>query len=294
MPLSPAGLRARARVLRALRHTLEARGYLEVPTPVLVPSPAMEEHLYPVAADGGWLRTSPEFALKRVVAAGLPRIYEVGPCFRDRESGPWHGREFLMVEWYRAGAHITDLMDEVEAVVAAAAAALERPAPPWRRTTVRQLFARAGVDLTTASAAQLSPRDPDDWDAAFFRRWLDDVEPNLSPGGLFVRDWPASQAALAEVRTDGDWPVAERFEAYLDGIELANAFQELVDSREQRRRFHRANAARSAAGEPPHPVDEALIEAVGRMPRTAGIALGVDRLVAAVAGWEGIDRGRVS
>ncbi|MEZ4236101.1 MAG: amino acid--tRNA ligase-related protein [Myxococcota bacterium] len=290
--IDPAGLRARAAVLRAVRRTLDDRGYLEVPTPALVPSPAMEEFLHPVSAGGGFLRTSPEFALKRVLAAGLGRIYEIGPCFRDRERGDWHGREFTMLEWYRVGASLPDLMDEVEGVVAAAAAAVGATVPAWRRVTVRDLFRDVlGIDLAEAAASDLSDHD-EPWDDAFARRWVTDIEPSLT-GAVFVTDWPASQAALARVRTDGDWPVAGRFEAYLHGVELANAFHELGDPAEQRRRFLSANAARVAAGEAPHPVDEALVDAVGRMPPTCGIAVGLDRLVAALCGWPGIGPGRV-
>ena len=127
-------------------------------------------------------------------------------------------------------------------------------------------------------------RDTDRWDDAFFRRWVEDVEPRLQ-GAVFVTEWPASQAALAQVRNDGAWPVAERFEAFLNGAELANGFHELLDAREQRRRFAEANLQRVASGEEPHPEDQTFIEAVGRMPRVTGIALGLDRLVAALCGW---------
>lgn len=289
--IDPSGQRARARVLAAIRRWFEEHGYLEVLTPTLVPSPAMEEHLFSVAAADGYLRTSPEFALKRAVAAGLHRIYEIGSCFRDRERGRWHGREFTMIEWYRVGADLADLMDETEQIVAVAAEALGRPAPRWRRTTVRELFLEMlGIDLMEASASDLSPVD-EGWNDAFFRRWVEDVEPRLE-GAVFVEDWPATQSALARVRS-GPWPVARRFEAFLDGIELCNAFLELTDPVEQRRRFATANAARAMAGEPPHPVDDALIEAVGQMPTTAGNALGLDRLVAALCGWSGIAPGRI-
>lgn len=291
--MSPDGLRARGRVLAAVRRFFDDRGYIEVPTPVLVPSPAMEETLFAVEAEGGFLRTSPEFALKKVLAAGLCRVYEIGPCLRGREQGPWHGREFTMLEWYRAGAELDDLMDEVEALVDSACVAVGRSGPTsWRRETVRDLVRETtGVDPATASAHDLSPLD-DDWDEAFFRRWVDTVEPSLE-GALFVRDWPASQAALARVRDDGPWPVACRFEAYVDGIELGNAFLELTDGAELRRRFQASGARRAAAGEVPHPVDEALIEATARLRRTAGIAVGLDRLVAVACGWSGIGAGRV-
>ena len=288
------GLRARSRVLRAVRGWFDDHGYYEVPTPVLVPSPALEENLFAVEAGGGWLRTSPEFALKKVLAAGLPRIYEIAPCLRAREDGPWHAREFLMLEWYRAGAELDDLMDEVEQLVAVACLAVARPCPErLRRVTVAELFAEVlGIDLTTAGIDDLVPGETS-WDHAFFRRWVDDIEPTLT-GAVFVSDWPASQAALARVRTDRAWPTACRFEAYLEGVELANAFLELTDPVEQRRRFVAAGDARRDAGELPHPIDEALIDAVGRMPRTAGIALGLDRLVAAVSGAASIHPYRVA
>ncbi|MCB9678814.1 MAG: EF-P lysine aminoacylase GenX [Alphaproteobacteria bacterium] len=285
------GLRARAVVLRALRRWFDDHGYLEVPTPTLVRSAGMEEHLHPLPCADGFLRTSPEFALKRVAAAGLPRIYEIGPCFRDREQGTWHGREFTMLEWYRAGAELVDLMAEVEGLVTAAAGALGVRVPgPFRRTTILELFAADGVDLRTASPRDIAAEDG--WDDAFFRRWVERIEPGLT-GALFVEGWPASQAALSVVRDDGDWPVAQRFEVFVDGVELANAFLELLDADEQRQRFHEANALRAVAGEAPNPVDEAFVQAVGRMPATAGIALGVDRLVAVLTGSAGIDAGRV-
>jgi lysyl-tRNA synthetase class 2 len=292
--MDPDGLRLRARALWAARAWMERHGYVELPTPTLVPSPALEPTLFAVAAGDGWLRTSPEFALKRALAAGLGRVYEIGPCFRDREHGPWHRREFTMLEWYRAGAHLSDLMDEVEDLLGALADAVGSPRRRgWVRTTVRALFQQAtGVDPWPLSAAELSPRDADSWDVGFFRRWLDEVEPKLT-GPVFVSDWPASQAALARV-VERPWGrVAERFEVYLDGIELGNAFYELTDADELRRRFQASAEARAADGEAPHAVDEALIAAVGRMPPTAGIAMGFDRVVAVLAGWNGVGRGRV-
>ncbi len=292
--LDPSGLRARATVLRALRTWFADHGYLEVPTPVLVPSPAMEPTLFAVEARGGFLRTSPEFALKRVLASGLPRIYEIGPCFRDRERGGWHGREFTMLEWYRAGAALPDLMAEVQAIVNTCADALHRPRPArWSHQTVREIFRdHTGLDLATATAAEISRVDPDDWDGAFFRRWVTDVEPKIKTP-TFVSEWPASQAALAEVRAWRKWPVACRFEAFLGGVELANAFLELGDADDQRARFEHARGQMRADGETPHPVDDDLIDAVGRIPPTAGIALGVDRLVAVLCDWDSITPGRV-
>ena len=292
--LDAGGLRKRAAVLHALRAWFYERGYLEVPTPTIVPSPAMEPQLFAPKQGEQYLRTSPEFALKRVVAAGLPRIYEIGPCYRERESGPWHGREFLMLEWYRVGAFLDNLMDEVESIVAACAAAVGVSAPAtWKRTTIRELFReQLGIDLAEASADDLSGGRDTAWDDAFFRRWVEDIEPSLT-GATIVCDWPATQAALAQIRTDRDWPTAQRFEVFLGGVELANAFLELRDPAEQRRRFIQSNLERVTAGESPHPIDEQFISAVGKLPPTSGIAMGVDRLVAALCGWGGIEPGRV-
>jgi elongation factor P--(R)-beta-lysine ligase len=247
----------------------------------------MEEHLFALSAGDKFLRTSPEFALKRVVASGLPRIYEIGPCFRGREHGPWHSTEFLLLEWYRVGAGLSDLMDEVEELVAQCAGALGVLAPTtWQRVSVRELFRRhTGLDLAEATAAEISEVDGDNWTNAFLRRWVNDIEPQLK-GPTFVFDWPAELAALARVRDDGDWPTAQRFEVYLSGLELANAFWELIDSGEQERRFEAANESRQQMGEAPHPLDQKFIAAVGTMPPTSGIAMGIERLVACLCGYD--------
>lgn len=254
-------LRARARILRALRAWFDDQGYLEVHTPVLVPAGALEPHLEAVVVGHRQLHTSPELAMKRVLAAGLHRIYQVVPCFREEEAGVHHSREFTMLEWYRAGAGTAELMDEVEDLIAAAAAAVGQPAPAFRRVPTRALLEDRG--------------DPDAW----FFEWVDRVEPGLHAPTI-VTDYPAWQAALAQLR-DGH---ADRFEVYLGGLELANAFAEELSGAELRRRLEANNAARVAAGRPPHPVDEAFLAAVDRMPRCAGIALGVDRLVMALTG----------
>ena len=191
-----------------------------------------------------------------------------------------------MLEWYRAGAALPDLMREVESLVNTAYEAVGRVAPAFRRTTVRDLFAQHDIDLTRATPSDLCATETD-WDTAFFHFWVSHIEPSFD-GALFVEDWPASQCALATVRDDGDWPTTQRFEAYVDGIELANAFYELVDTTEQRRRFMRSNEQLLAAGESANPIDEPFIEAVGNMPPTSGIALGVDRLVALAIGLDGI------
>jgi len=259
-------LRARAAILQAVRAWFVANGYLEVQPPTIVASPAMEEHLEAVrVGDLGFLHTSPEFALKKVLATGLGRIYAMTPCFRLEEHGPHHSLEFTMLEWYRTGAGTTELMDEVEDLVGAAADAVGRPRPRFHRRSV--------ADLLSPELA------PDDW----FFRWVDVVEPTLTAPTI-VHGYPPWQAALARVR-DG---VADRFEVYLGGLELANAFAEELRASELEARWEAVSAARRAAGRPPHPVDEAFLQAVDRMPRCAGIALGFDRLVMALTGTKHI------
>jgi len=242
-----------------MRSWFEAHGYLEVHTPALVPSPAMEENLEAVRVGDHFLRTSPEFAMKRVLAAGLGRIYQIGPCFREEELGVHHSREFTLLEWYRVGANAEDLMDETEDLIGVAAQAVGRERPRFRRVSAGSLLEDTG--------------DPEAW----FRAWVERVEPTLRQPTI-VSGYPAWQAALARIRGS----VAERFEVYLSGLELANAFDEETDAEALRARWAASDAARRAMGRQPHPVDEGLLAAVARMPRCSGIALGVDRLVMAL------------
>lgn len=255
-----------------MHHTLEEAGFLEVHPPVLVDGPALEETLEALRADDGWLHTSPEFALKRVLAAGLPRIYAITPCFRGEELGVHHQREFTMLELYLSNANYLDLLPIVEALVAASARAVGADVPRFSRRTVADLF---GGTI---------PPDDD----TFFFEWVDRIEPTLVEP-TFVLDYPARQAALAEVRGD----VAERVEVYLGGLELGNGFSELRDGAELRARFERSAAARRAQGRAPHPTDEGVIAASDQMPRCAGIAIGIDRLVMALTGARDIAEVRV-
>ncbi|MFN7143652.1 MAG: amino acid--tRNA ligase-related protein [Myxococcota bacterium] len=268
-PIDAHRLRQRAAILHAVREALHAEGFLEVQPPILVSGPALEDTLEAVRADGGSLHTSPEFALKRTLAAGLPRIYAIVPTFRDEEHGRHHAREFTMLELYLCNGGYLDLVPVVETIVAAAAAAVNVPAPVFARRTVAELFGGA------------VPPDDD----TFYFQWVDRIEPTLT-APTFVLDYPARQAALAEVRGD----VSERLEVYLGGLELGNGFSELRDPEELRARFLRSAARRVALGRTPHPVDEGVIDASGRMPRCTGIAIGFDRLVMALVGEEDIAR----
>ena len=295
-------LEARARILRAVRGWFEGQGFLEVDTPARVRSPGQEVHLDAVpSGDGHWLITSPEYHMKRLVAAGLPRIVQIAKCWRGNETGPHHRGEFTMVEWYRANAPLEALADDCEALLRAAAAAVGRDAAalglaaPFARTTVRELCARhAGIDLAgdedvaalqaKARAAGVAFGSATAWDDVFYQVFLDRIEPRLAEAGpTFVFDWPAPLGALARPKP-GDPRVVERFELYAGGLELANAFGELTDPVEQRRRFEDESRTRSARGKQVYPIDEDLLAALPQMPPTAGIALGFDRLVMLVLG----------
>jgi elongation factor P--(R)-beta-lysine ligase len=306
MAASRAVLEARGRILRAVRAWFEAEGFLEVETPARVRSPGQEVHLDAIAAgDGHWLITSPEYHLKRLVAAGFSQVVEIGRCWRDHESGPHHATEFTMVEWYRAGAPLETLAADCEALIGVAIRATERGpsalglAAPFARTTVRELFRRhAGLDLRgdedaaelgdQARAAGVALGSAEAWDDIFYQVFLDRIEPALATAGpTFVFDWPAPLAALARPKPE-DPRLCERFELYAGGLELANAFGELTDAVEQRRRFEAESHVRAARGKAVYPIDEALLAALPRMPPTAGIALGFDRLVMLALGLSDI------
>ena len=264
--MNPVRLRQRAAISRSIRGWFDDHGYLEVHTPVLVQFPALEEHLEPVAAGDRYLHTSPEFAMKRVLGAGLCRIYQIVPCFRDDEVGRHHSREFTMIEWYRANAGTADLMDDVESLIATAAESIGESAPQFTRISVSELRLRAGLDDTD---------DETEW----FRGWVDGVEPRLTEPTI-VHSYPSWQAALATERNG----FADRFEVYLGGVEIGNCFAEEGDPRILDARFDSSAKKRTAMGKAPHAVDQGLLESTSRMPRTAGIAVGLDRLVLALTG----------
>lgn len=301
------GLEIRELVEDGIRAFFRGRAFREVRTPCLVPCPGMEPHIKPFrVGTAGWLQTSPEFAMKELLVGGLERIFQLAPVFRDEPDAPTHRREFTMLEWYRAHAGMDEIAVDTEELVAALAERVHgRPvlswrggaidvAPPWPRLAIKDLFAAVGVDLekddlAAACAAHGVGGAPDDtWDDRYFRLWLGVVEPRLpADRAVLVTGYPASQAALAVVR-DG-W--ARRFEAYLGGVELGNAFEELTDPVEQRRRFVADRALyQRVQGEPAPPLPERFLAALDEgMPPSGGIAVGVDRLAMLVAGEEDIE-----
>ncbi|MEO8211784.1 MAG: EF-P lysine aminoacylase EpmA [Myxococcales bacterium] len=303
-------LEARARVLSSIRRWFEGEGFLEVDTPARVRAPGQEVHLDALASEDRWLVTSPEYAMKRLCGAGYERIVSIGKCWRAEERGPHHESEFTMIEWYRAGAPLEKIAADCEELVGlavqAAGSAPEGPAfaswsgaPPFRRATVRELLAaHAGIDLRgdepaseladKARAAGIALGSATAWDDIFFQVWLDRVEPHFAAGTpLFVFDWPSPLGALARPHPQ-DPSLVERFELYAGGLELANAFGELTDPEEQRARVTRESEARRARGKTTYPLDEALLAALARMPPTAGVALGFDRLMMLVLGISAI------
>ena len=306
MPASRALLEARSRIVRAVRAWFEREGFLEVSTPARVRSPGQEVHLDAIAAgqadgEARWLITSPEYHLKRLVADALSPIFEICKCWRAEESGPHHRTEFTMLEWYRADAPLQVLAADCEALVAVAFQAAGRDplalglAAPFARTTVRELFEKhAGFSLAgdetpaelraAAERAGVALGAATAWDDIFYQVFLDRIEPELARSGpTFVFDWPAPLGALARPHPR-DPRVVERFELYAGGLELANAFGELTDPVEQRRRFEEEAQIRAARGKAVYPIDEALLAALPRMPPTSGIALGLDRLIMLATG----------
>jgi lysyl-tRNA synthetase class 2 len=301
-------IRLRARLNRRIRDFFAERGVLEVETPVLSVAGNTDPNIAPFSlqfsgrTDGAprtrWLRTSPEFPLKRLLAAGVGDCYELGRVFRDGEAGGRHNPEFTMLEWYRVGWDHQRLIDETAALVDAALALVDRQAT-LQRVAWRDLYrAGIGIDPVNATDEQLRNAlgdvrlDPaglgrDDWLDLLLTHRLQPAFP--SDRMLAVFDYPPSQAALARIRP-GDPPVAERFELYLGPLELANGYHELTDAAEQRARFDRDLAVRRERGAPMPPIDACLLSALDAgLPACAGVALGIDRLLMSMLGTTRID-----
>ncbi|MBO9880405.1 EF-P lysine aminoacylase EpmA [Xanthomonas sp. D-109] len=295
-------LQLRARLNAAIRGFFAARGVLEVETPMLSAAGNTEPNIdsfqtrFSGHVDAGpalrWLRTSPEYPLKRLLAAGIGDCYELGRVFRNGEAGGRHNPEFTMLEWYRVGWDHRQLIEETVELVRTALALVGRSAA-LQVLSYRELFLQ-GVGLDPFAAPLQALQQPlreirIDADGLGRDDWLDllmthRLQPAFPVDRLtVVHDWPASQCALARVR-DGDPPVAERFELYLGSYELANGYHELNDAAEQRRRFLRDHALRQARGAVLPPLDERLLQALPALPDCAGVAVGVDRLLMAMRG----------
>ena len=310
-------LKGRAAIVRAIRAWFEAQGFTEVETPALQRSPGNETHLHAFATEAVgpagersplYLRTSPEFAAKKLLAAGETQIFELARVWRNRERGPLHHPEFTLLEWYRTAAPYETLMDDCAALLALAADAagakvltykgqtVDPQAAPERLTLAEAFDRHAGIDLlatvsadggagdrdalaAAAQAAGIRTAADDSWSDVFTRVLVEKVEPNLGRGrATILCEYPTPEAALAR-RKPGAPQVAERFELYACGVELANAFGELTDPAEQRARFTADMAEKARLYGETYPLDEDLLTALAHMPPASGAALGFDRLV---------------
>ncbi len=309
-------LRRRALLSQSVRAFFATRGYGEVETPYAVTAPGEEVHLRAFETvheltDGQrvrkFLHTSPEFAMKKLLAAGSGPIFQMARVWRNGEGSDLHAPEFTMLEWYRPGASMDDLIGETMALLRATLApvvscrGITTPLDGFERLSVAEAFARycngADVLATAGDAAALAGqagarlREGEEWEDLFFRLLLERIEPHLGRDcPTFLTHWPAAQAALAR-RDPADPRVAERFELFVCGIELANAFVELTDPAEQRARFAEDRARRAALGGQDWDLDEDFLGALEQgMPEAAGIALGFDRLAMIASGASRIDQ----
>ncbi len=313
-------LKERSDILHAIRSWFFSNHFIEVHTPRLAKSPGLEPNLEPFATTvipprnekepyTAYLPTSPEFYMKKLLAAGFEKIYDLGTCFRNAEGSELHEPEFLMLEWYRAGGTDIDIMNDCEALITSAAAAIDKSSitvngnkvnlldTPWDRISCSELFESVGIDLSEAVDEFLAGNEfglahrcrkagfdyineDDQFDTAFFKLFLTEFEPKLGiERPAFLTGYPANMSAYA-VLDENDPRFARRFELYIGGIELANAFFEVVDLDEQLRREIKYIEERKALGKEPVPQDEEFHQALEHgMPQSAGIAMGIDRLV---------------
>ncbi len=284
-------LRLRARIVQSVRRFFLETDFLEVETPILIPAPAPEVHIDALPAGEWFLQTSPELCMKRLLAAGYGKIYQICKCFRSGERGDRHLQEFTMLEWYRANADYQTLMGDCEALISGIAVDLGNSTlfsrsgarlilgRPWERIAVGEAFLRyAGMRVSEALQKD-----------CFEEVLTAEIEPRLGVDApVFLYDYPREQGSLARLK-EGAPDIAERFELYMDGMEIANAFSELTDPDEQRRRFEEASRERAQKGSAVYPVPELFLGELPQMPPSAGIALGVDRLAMLFAGKRHID-----
>ena len=273
-------------MMRRIRAFFYERGFVEVETPIRLKVPCMELHIDAEPCGDHFLRTSPEIFHKQLLAAGHERIFEVGKCFRRGELGPLHNPEYTMLEWYRANADYMDILADTKALIQSVAE-IRNPGsvggiadPVWKQMTVSEAFTEyAGWDPVGNYA-----EDRFDIDL------VEKVEPALKQigGPVVLIDYPMEAAALSRRKPENPL-VAERWELYINGIELANAYSELTDPTEQRRRFEECADQRKALGKEVYPIDEAFIQSLEKMPPSGGVALGIDRLLMLIAGADSLD-----
>jgi lysyl-tRNA synthetase class 2 len=283
-------LELRARIIQAVRRFFIQRGYLEVETPCRIPAPAPEANI-DLEISGDWfLQASPEICMKMLLAADYRRIFQICKCFRRAERGKRHLPELTMLEWYSTAQNYMDIMKDCEQLIQFVLKDLgiEEPIvyqgveiklkPPWQRMTVAQAFARyASMPMNEAVS-----RD------RFDEIMVEELEPQFGSNPLFLYDYPASRGSLARLKPDAPY-LAERFELYIGGLELCNAFSELTDPVEQRRRFEKEQTIKKLSGKPVSSLPEKFLHALADIPQAAGNAMGIDRLVMLFADEANID-----
>jgi lysyl-tRNA synthetase class 2 len=274
-------LRMRAAIIQAIRSFFIDRGYLEIETPNLIPSPAPETHIDAVSTAYGFLHPSPELCMKRLLAADYSAIFQICKCYRVGERGRHHLPEFTLLEWYRAGADYKDLMEECEEMIRSAATDIglgDRIVYMGREIDLRGPWERMSVNEAFQRYSPIPLEDALDADR-FDEIMVLNIEPRINISRpLFLYDYPPSLAALSRIK-QSDPPLAERFELYMGGLELANAFSELIDVDEQVKRFEKERARRRQMGKAEYPFPDRFIKELRNMPDSAGIAFGIDRLV---------------
>jgi lysyl-tRNA synthetase class 2 len=272
----------RAQIIQSVRNYFINNGYLEVETPIRIATPAPEAHIDVVESGDWFLQPSPELCMKRLMAAGIPRIFQICKCFRQAERGRLHLPEMTLLEWYRADSNYLDLMDECEALINFIASINGsakdlliyqgkeiKLTPPWPRLSVSDAFKKLGSIPVHVALER----------GQFDDIMVEKIEPQLEQSRpIFLYDYPASRGALARLKPE-DSRYAERFELYIGGLEICNAFSELIDPLEQRARFERELADRRESGKRVYPMPEKFLNALKDMPEAAGNALGIDRLV---------------
>jgi lysyl-tRNA synthetase class 2 len=281
----------RARIIQAIRSFFIDHDYIEIETPIRIPAPAPESHIDAVESGDWFLQTSPELCMKMLLAAGFRRIFQICKCFRQAERGRWHLPEMTMLEWYRINSSYLDMMHECEILIDHIARQINSKntltyqdaeidlTPPWSRISVAEAF------KSFASMSMEAALENDRFDEIM----VEAIEPNLGQRRpAFLYDYPASRGALARTKPE-DRRYAERFELYIGGLEICNAFSELTDPVEQRQRFESERNRRKDFGKSIYPMPEKFLNALGDMPEAAGNALGIDRLVMLFADTHNID-----
>ena len=261
-------LEKRAKILRTIRDFFDARDFLEVTTPVRIAAPAPEPHIDCPPCGRQFLRASPELQMKKLLAAGCSKIYQIGPCFREGECGARHNPEFTMIEWYRTNADYRTILADTQDMLAALLP--HRGTVPTTTVTVEEMYVKhAGWNPFT------------DWDRdRFDYDMATKSEPHLPAGFVFLMDYPPAAASLSKLRGN----VAERWELYCNGLELGNCFSELCDGAEQRMRFCAAREERRLLGESDYPIDDEFLDLLPLVKSAAGVAIGIDRLVMLLCG----------